>query len=183
MLSAVLEEVVVDEEFVEEEARLPRGVRRLREAELLLVVQNRIARRRCRQFTQSERTAFLAREERERLVHALSLGTFKQRLYATLCVRGYFPDNPGHIRCFVKEHELTLSPEKVIDFFQSERKQRLLVGERHKIALARALRVPALALLSGLRHYRELVEFLSDETERAYIPIDPTEDLDDFADS
>lgn len=178
MQQAVAKEIEIDADRLGSQNIYAGAGPELLQVETLLLLQGRSARRREKILTAQEHKAYLAREMRMRLAHALSLRTFRQRLYATLCVRGYLPESPGRIRRFVIECKLKSSADVLYRFLQGGR-QEFSSTMKQVDAYARALSVPMLALRYGLRHFQELQEFMSSEVHGTYMPNDPIEYEDD----
>ncbi|MCA9361797.1 hypothetical protein KC906_00330 [Candidatus Kaiserbacteria bacterium] len=118
-----------------------------------VVYRTRKKYRAVRLLTPSERQELLQREERERIMHALSLPSFQQRLYSMMMIRGYNAGNHGAVRRFVEFHDLEVGYERLLDVIEG----RVSSQRAPVVELANALGVSMLALRDGMTHYKDLV--------------------------
>lgn len=161
------------EEWYQKQFLTPGAYQELNRLELLYKLRSRAAKRKEQLWTSASWRAFQQREEKDRIVHALSLGSFKQRLYSTINVRGYFPTSPSHISRFLTEHdslfreyEIEVTAQQFVDYFSHERRRMAVIeSENTVIIMARALGVPRLALQHGLGDYCELTSFMASMSE------------------
>ena len=120
-------------------------------------VQGRIAKQE-RSLRRGYTAAKQSEDTRLRIVHALRHRQFAQRLYAMLCVRGYFPERIDDLRKFIAHNELDIELERLRDMVKGS----VFVRDCPVGNLSKALRVPRLALAHGLDDYRELLSFMTD---------------------